>query len=142
MQKSIIIKCTASKQTIQQAKMTITYDKFLHRFIFIAVAASWLCSLSFITLTMENLLIMGPQLDGYPWPFKGSTCQAMQKSCQILQDYMNCTESNDNPYRIISNRLSTIQLYFYFLCLYSKNEMFQGPDFNNKIEFSRRSINK
>lgn len=94
----------------------------LHRFIFTAVAASWLWLLSFMTLTMENPLIMAPQLEGYPWPFKGSTCQAKRKNptreaarfCRntwtTLKAATTHTESSQTGY----------QLYFYFLCLSSK----------------------
>lgn len=90
MQKSIIIKCTASNKQFSKRKWpslsqipTRVHLYCSRRLTQVHLHCS--CSLLaviiiFQKLTMENPLIMAPQLEGYPWPFKGSTCQAMRKN--------------------------------------------------------------
>lgn len=127
------------KQTIQQMKMTITQpNSYTGSSLLQSQTYTGSSSLQLQPLGCDYYLSEtnngksidygstagGLSLAIQRFNLSGYAKEPYQRSCQILQEYMNYTESSDNPYRIISNWLSTIN-YIFTSSVYPLNEIFR-----------------
>lgn len=139
MQKSIIIKCTASNKQFSKRKWpslsqipTRVHLYCSRRLTQVHLHCS--CSLLAVIIIFHDTnngksIDYGSTAGGLSlaiqrFNLSGYAKEPYQRSCQILQEYMNYTESSDNPYRIISNWLSTIN-YIFTSSVYPLNEIFR-----------------